>query len=225
MRILLVEDDRELSVGLSSRLNAEGYVVDCVGNLKDAIEAVIMNSYRAVLLDRRLPDGDGIALLPVLATRIPVPPVLILSALDDITDRIAGIEAGADDYLVKPFAFEELKARLLIRIRRAPDKPTLPPIRVGRIVYNLSTRDLQIDKEDIQLSRREIAVLDTLVRRAGRVVLREDIVANVYGIDDDISSNALEAHVSRLRRRLMEANAGVLLHVVRGVGYMLKVAP
>jgi DNA-binding response OmpR family regulator len=126
---------------------------------------------------------------------------------------------------VKPFAFEELKARLLIRIRRAPDKPTLPPIRVGRIVYNLSTRDLQIDKEDIQLSRREIAVLDTLVRRAGRVVLREDIVANVYGIDDDISSNALEAHVSRLRRRLMEANAGVLLHVVRGVGYMLKVAP
>jgi DNA-binding response OmpR family regulator len=225
LRILLVEDDRELSAGLSTRLNAEGYVVDCVRNLKDAIEAVIMNSYRAVLLDRRLPDGDGVALLPVLATRVPVPPALILSALDDLPDRVAGIEAGADDYLIKPFAFEELKARLLIRIQRAPDKPALPPIRIGRVVYNLLTRDVQVGEEDLQLSRRELAVLDTLVRRAGRVVLREDLEANVYGIDDDISSNALEAHVSRLRRRLMDANAGVLLHVVRGVGYMLKVAP
>lgn len=225
MRILLVEDDHELAAGLAARLGSEGYVVDRVGNLGDAIEAVISNVYRAILLDRRLPDGDCISLLPVLATRKPVPPVLILSALDDVPDRVAGIEAGADDYLVKPFAFEELRARLLTRIRRAPDRPAEAPVKVGRLSYNLATRDLQVDGVDLHLPRRELALLDTLVRRAGRVVQREHLEAEMYGIDDDIQSNALEAHVSRLRRRLLDANAGVLLHGVRGVGYMLKVAP
>jgi DNA-binding response OmpR family regulator len=164
------------------------------------------------------------SLLPVLATRKPIPPVLILTALDDLPDRVAGIEAGADDYLIKPFAFEELRARLFTRIRRAPGEAPAAPVAVGRLRYDLATRDAHIDGAPLALPRRELAVLDVLVRRAGRVVQREHLEAEVYGIDDDIQSNAMEAHVSRLRKRLVEADAGVVLHGVRGVGYMLRSA-
>lgn len=222
MRVLLVEDDRDLARGLAARLSSDGYVVDCVYCLGDAIEAVISAAYRAVLLDRRLPDGEGLSLLPVLATRQPTPPVLILSALDDAPERVAGIEAGADDYLIKPFSYEELRARLLTRIRRAPGETASPPIRIGTLSYDLSTRDLRVNGVDLHLPRRELVLLDALVRRAGRVVQREHLEAKVYGIDDDIQSNALEAHVSRLRRRLAEAGADVRIHGLRGVGYMLK---
>jgi DNA-binding response OmpR family regulator len=224
VRVLLVEDDRELAAGLAARLAGDGYVADRVGSLGDAIEAVIGAPYRAVLLDRRLPDGDGLALLPVIRTRPSPPPVLVLTALDDVPDRVAGLEAGAEDYLVKPFAYEELRARLLTRLRRTPEEAPGAPVSVGRLSYDLRTREACIDETVLTLTRRELAILDALIRRAGRVVMREHLEAQVYGFEDDIQSNALEAHVSRLRKRLAEAGAGVLLHGVRGVGYMLRAA-
>lgn len=225
MRTLLVEDDPELGPALAARLAADGFVVDLVACLGDAVEAVIGVRYRAVLLDRRLPDGDGLNLLPVLQTRPPVPPVLVLTALDDVPERVAGLEAGADDYLIKPFAYEELRARLLTRVRRAVHDAPSRPVTVGSLSYDLGSREVRVGDGPLTLPRRELAILDALLRRSGRVILREHLEAEVYGYDDEIQSNALEAHMSRLRRRLSDARAGVELHSVRGVGYMLRAAP
>lgn len=217
-----MEDDPALGPGLAGRLESDGFVVDHVRSLGEAVEAVLGARHRAVLLDRRLPDGDGMSLIPVLRTRPPVPPVLLVTALDDVPDRVAGLEAGADDYLVKPFAWEELRARLLTRLRRAPMDGPAAPVGVGGLVFDLHSREARVAGRPLPLPRRELAILDALVRRAGRVVMREHLEAEVYGYDDEIQSNALEAHVSRLRRRLADAGAGVALHAVRGVGYMLK---
>jgi DNA-binding response OmpR family regulator len=224
VRILLVEDEPELAAVTAARLAAEGYVVDRFGTLGEAIEAVLSAEYRAVLLDRRLPDGDGLSLLPVLRTRPNVPPVIVLTALDDVPERVAGLDAGAEDYLIKPYAFEELTARLRVLLRRPTQGAALPSLVVGRLHYDLAARDAQVDGTMLALPRRELAILDALIRRAGRVVMRESLEAQVYGFDDEISSNALEAHISRLRKRLADARAGVIVHGVRGVGYMLRAA-
>lgn len=223
MRILFVEDEPRLAAATASRLTSEGFVVDHLATLGDAIEAVMTTPYRLVLLDRRLPDGDGLSLLPVLRTRNAPPPVIVLTALDDIPDRVAGLDAGAEDYLIKPFAFDELLARMRVLLRRGegPSAP-LPQVTVGRLVYDLTARQPSVGGRALALPRRELAILDVLVRRAGRVVLREHLESQVYGFDDNIRSNALEAHVSRLRRRLADVNAGVIVDGIRGVGYMLR---
>lgn len=222
MRILLVEDEPELARSLVAQLTAQGFVVDHFATLGHAIEAVMGAEYRAVLLDRRLPDGDGLSLLPVLRTRASPPPAIVLTALDDVPDRVAGLDAGAEDYLIKPFALEELTARLRVLLRRNGAGSSGPNVQVGRLEYDLATRHPQIAGVSMVLPRRELAILDALLRRAGRVVMREHLEAHVYGFDEEINSNALEAHISRLRRRLAEARAGVIVHGVRGVGYMLR---
>jgi DNA-binding response OmpR family regulator len=224
VRVLLVEDEPELGATLAARLNGEGFVVDHMSSLGEAIEAVMGADYRAVLLDRRLPDGDGLSLLPVIRTRKSPPPVIVLTAMDDVPDRVAGLDAGAEDYLLKPFAYAELLARLRVLLRRSGVEALANRVTLGRLEYDLSAREPSVAGTSLVLPRRELAILETLMRRAGRVVLREHLEAQVYGFDDEISSNALEAHVSRLRRRLADARAGVILHGVRGVGYMLRVA-
>jgi len=225
MRILLVEDEPELAATTASRLTTEGFVVDQFGTLGDAIEAVMTTQYRAVLLDRRLPDGDGLSLLPVLRTRPSPPPVIVLTALDEIPDRVAGLDAGAEDYLIKPYAFDELLARLRVLFRRdgTASSWSAPNVKVGNLAYDLSAREATVDGASLALPRRELSILDVLVRRVGRVVLREHLEEQVYGFDDDIQSNALEAQISRLRKRLADAGAGVVVHGIRGVGYMLRV--
>jgi DNA-binding response OmpR family regulator len=224
LRILLVEDEPELGAALAARLKAEGFVVDLAASLGEAIEAVLGAEYRLLLLDRRLPDGDGLSLLPVLRTRPAPPPAIVLTALDDVPDRVAGLDAGAEDYLIKPFAFEELLARIRVLLRRSPGAAAPPRVIVGALEYDLAAREPRVDGTALALPRRELAILDTLMRRAGRVVMREHLESQVYGYDDEISSNALEAHISRLRKRLAEAGARVVLHGVRGVGYMLRAA-
>lgn len=224
MRLLLIEDEPELAAAIAARLTSEGFVVDAFGTLGDAIEAVMTTEYRAVLLDRRLPDGDGLSLLPVLRTRPVTPPVIVLTALDDVPDRVAGLDAGAADYLIKPFAFDELLARLRVLFRRhAGSAAADSSMTIGRLSYDLSQREPSVGGKGLNLPRRELAILDALVRRAGRVVLREHLESQVYGFEDDIRSNALEAHISRLRKRLTDAGAGVTVHGIRGVGYMLRV--
>jgi DNA-binding response OmpR family regulator len=219
-----VEDEPELGAGLAARLRAEGFVVDHVLDLGEAVEAVLGADYRLVLLDRRLPDGDGLSLLPVLRTRPASPPVIVLTALDDIPDRVAGLDAGAEDYLIKPFAIDELLARLRVLLRRESNSAPAPHVTIGSLDYDLAERVPRIEGVALALPRRELAILDTLARRAGRVVMREHLEAQVYGYDDEISSNALEAHISRLRKRLADSGARVVLHGVRGVGYMLRAA-
>lgn len=221
-RILLVEDDPSLAREIVRALEREHWSLDHVPRLADAFEAVIQRAYRVILLDRRLPDGDGIALVAAAKSR-PVPPAIIfLTARDEVADRIAGLNAGADDYLVKPFALGELLARLRAACRR-PAAGTAPePIEVGRLSYDIASREVQVAGRPLDLSRRELALLELLVRRAGRVVQRSHLDSELYGFDAEVSANALETQVSRLRRRLEEADAEVELRTVRGVGYMLR---
>lgn len=221
-RILLVEDDPGLAKEMCRSLRREGWATDHVACLVDAFEAVIQKSYRAILLDRRLPDGDGISLVAAAKSRPAPPPIIFLTARDEITDRVEGLDAGADDYLVKPFAFGELLARLRAACRRPSTGLGPPPVEVGRLSFDLSTREARIAGRPLSLPRRELALLELLMRRAGRVVQRGHLESELYGFEADVSANALETQVSRLRRRLDDVDAEVDLRTIRGVGYLLR---
>lgn len=224
MRVLLVEDEPEMATAISAALRKYDMVVDHVSTLAEAIEAMNPTVHGAVLLDRQLPDGDGLTLIPVLRGRGIDAPVIVLTAHGELADRIAGLDTGADDYLPKPFAIEELLARLRAVLRRPAHVPARV-IRVARLTFNVSHREASVDGETLDLPRRELLVLEALLNRLGRTVLRASLEEAVYSFDDEIRSNALDAHVSRLRRRLAQANAGVEIHGVRGVGYLLKATP
>jgi DNA-binding response OmpR family regulator len=220
-RILLVEDDPALAQAIVRGLERAGWGCDHVGSLAHAFEAVVQKAYRAIVLDRRLPDGDGLTLVPAARSR-PVPPaIVVLTARDGVDDRVEGLDAGADDYLVKPFAFDELLARLRAACRRH-DVAAPPVIDVGRISFDVQGREVRVAGNPLVLPRRELALLELLVRRAGRVVQRDHLDSELYGFAAEISPNALETQVSRLRRRLQDADAGVELCTIRGVGYLLR---
>jgi two-component system, OmpR family, response regulator len=221
-RILLVEDEPALAHEIVRALERDHWPVDHVASLGEAFEAVIQFPYRAILLDRRLPDGDGIGLIPAAKSRASPPSIIFLTARDDISDRVEGLDAGADDYLVKPFALEELLARLRAACRRPGQAVRPAAIQVARLSFDPDTREVRAGGRAIALPRRELALLELLVARAGRVIQRERLESELYGLDVEVSANALETLVSRLRRRLEEEDAGVELRTVRGVGYMLQ---
>ncbi|WP_082144007.1 response regulator transcription factor [Nitratireductor soli] len=221
MRILLVEDEPEMAVALSAALKGHDMVVDHVPTLAQAEEAISADVHRAVLLDRQLPDGDGLVLIPKLRARAVGIPIIVLTARGELVDRVAGLDHGADDYLAKPFAVDELVARLRAVLRR-PAGMQCDLLRVGRLAFDLAHREASVEGRPFQLPRRELLVLETLLRRIGRTVLRSSLEEAVYSFDDEIQSNALDTHVSRLRRKLTEAQAGVEIHNIRGVGYLLK---
>jgi DNA-binding response OmpR family regulator len=221
MRILLVEDEAELATALRAALTRRGFVVDWVPDLAQAQDAIRDPGLRAVLLDRRLPDGDGLALLAPLRALPDPPPVIVLTARGQTAERVQGLDAGADDYLAKPFELDELLARLRVVTRRRPG--AVPePLLLGALRFDPVHREAWVEGTPLHLPRRELALLDLLLRRAGRVVLREAIEAAIFGFDDAPSSNTVDSHVSRLRRRLAEAGAGVTIHALRGVGYMAR---
>ncbi len=221
MRILLVEDEAEMAAALAAALKGYDMVVDHVPTLAEAEEAISSDVHGAVLLDRQLPDGDGLSLIPKLRARAEGVPIIVLTARGDLADRITGLDSGADDYLAKPFAVEELLARLRAVLRR-PASLQLDIIRAGRVAFDCSHREASIDGQPFDLPRRELLVLEALIRRMGRTVLRSALEEAVYNFDDAVQSNALDTHVSRLRRKLGEADAGVEIHRIRGVGYLLK---
>lgn len=221
MRVLLVEDEAEMVAALSSALRRYDMVVDHVPTLAEAEEAISADVHRAVLLDRQLPDGDGLTLIPKIRARADGVPIIVLTARGELADRIAGLDGGADDYLAKPFAIEELLARLRAVLRRPADmQPDI--VRTGRLAFDFSHREASIDGRPFELPRRELLVLEALLRRLGRTVLRTALEEAVYNFDDAVQSNALDTHISRLRRKLADANAGVEIHGIRGVGYLLK---
>lgn len=224
MRILLVEDELEFAATVRVALEREKYVVDHVDRLALAREACRMHAYDLVLLDRTLPDGDGLSLLPSLRAAHPGLPVIVLSARGDIIDRVAGLDEGADDYLVKPFALEELFARIRA-VRRRPAELGLDEIHVGALVFDVANDEASVAGVRLDLARRELRVLATLVKRRGRTVLRESLEQGVYGFDDAIQSNTLDSHISRLRRKLAAADAGIEIHAIKGVGYLLQARP
>ncbi|MGJ3647732.1 response regulator [Sphingomonas sp. GlSt437] len=220
MKILIIEDEAEMAGLVARAVGDAGFAVDCVGSLEEAAAAMALARYSAILLDRRLPDGEGLTLIDALRRAQPRASILIISAYDAVPEKVLGLDRGADDYLAKPFEMAELLARLRAALRR-PGGETPPPIRCGRLSFDLNSREVWADGVQLILKRRELALIESLIRRAGRVIQRASLIDEVYGFDDEISSNTLDSHISRLRAKLAEANAGVAIHPVRGVGYIL----
>jgi two-component system, OmpR family, response regulator len=221
MRILLIEDEAELASAIESALGKRNIAVDCVPSLSEARYAIRECQYKVVLLDRFLPDGDGLSVIPDLRAAAPGIPVIILTAAGEIAARVEGLEAGADDYLAKPFSMDELTARLRALARRAPAMQT-QKVTVGALEIDLVSLTATVRGEDLGLRRRELLALQALVERAGKTVQRDQLIARVYGLDEDIQSNALDAHISRLRSKLALSGAGVEIRPVRGIGYLLS---
>ncbi len=221
MKILLVEDDPDLAAMTERVLARHNYVVDIAENLAIARSAVQDNSYSLVLLDRRLPDGDGTELIEFMRRKSLPTRFLVLSALGKLNQRVEGLELGADDYIVKPFEEDELIARI-----RAAERRPLPElskvVEAGNLSFHCNERNFFVSGEPLILPRREMTVLECLVRGAGRVVTREHLEAEMYGYDDEIQSNSLDAHVSRLRKQLAQRRATVKIDNIRGVGYVLS---
>ncbi|PWK68501.1 response regulator transcription factor [Aminobacter sp. AP02] len=221
MRILLVEDEPELASAMRTALRRYDMVVDHATSLLEAGDFAASESYDAILLDRQLPDGDGLTLVPKLRARGNATPVLVLTARSDTSDKVDGLDMGADDYLAKPFAFEELLARLRALLRRPANVQT-QVIHAGDLAFDFGHREVLVRGEPMALPRRELLVLEALLRRTGRMVQRSSLMEAVFGLDDEIQSNALDTHVSRLRRKLAEADGKVEINGVRGVGYLLR---
>ncbi|OAE48874.1 response regulator transcription factor [Agrobacterium tumefaciens] len=221
MRVLIVKDETEFANALRVALERERFVVDQADCISMAQEAAMSGSYDLVLLDRTLPDGDGLSLLPVLRETHAGLPVIVLSARGEVTDRIAGLDNGADDYLIKPFDVDEMFARIRA-VRRRPADLASEEIHVGALVFDVTNDEASVGGVRLDLTRRELRVLASLVRRRGRTVLREALEQAVFGFDDEVQSNTLDSHISRLRRKLAEANAGIEIHAIKGVGYLLK---
>jgi two-component system OmpR family response regulator len=221
MRLLLVEDEPDMAALLRNALARHDFITDCVPSIELAIEAIETVAHDLVILDRQLKDGDGASLISHIRKRRPHTPIVVLSAKGSITDRIEGLNLGADDYLAKPFNVDELVARLRAVLRR-PSQVETAPLAMGNVSLDLSHGEVFVDGGKVDLPRREYLVLESLMRRSGRTVRRALLEEEVYGSDDEIQSNSLEAHISRLRRKLADAGSTVEIHPVRGVGYLLK---
>lgn len=221
MRILLVEDEAELAGTLRSVLERERFVVDHADRLATAREAAALAFFDLALLDRTLPDGEGLSLVPDLRARNPGLPIIVLSARGEVSDRVDGLDEGADDYLPKPFSLDEMLARIRA-LRRRPADLAAEEVRAGALVFDLSNDEAAVAGVRLELPRRELRVLAALIKRRGRTVLRETLEQAVFGFDDEVQSNTLDSHVSRLRRKLGDARAGIEIHAIRGVGYLLR---
>ena len=221
MHVLLVEDDAVLADGLSRILQSHAMVVDVVGNGTQADDMLQRTEVAVVVLDIGLPGIDGFEVVRRLRARASNVPVLLLTARDAIEDRVRGLELGADDYLVKPFATAELVARIRALARRNSPKPA--QLTLGRLVLDTFTRRASVDERSIELSVREWAVLEYLLQHGGRVVSKQQIIDAILPWGDDLTLNAVEVYISRLRLKI--ADAGVTIRTIRGFGYMLEQQP
>jgi DNA-binding response OmpR family regulator len=220
MRLLVVEDNEELAGLLAKGLDAAGFEADRVTTSVEARAALSTTRYVAVVLDLGLPDGDGLAILREIRGRNDPIPVVVLTARAGVRDRVNGLRSGADDYLVKPFAFEELVARVEAVLRR-PGQLLGSPLRVGNLVFDTESRQVFINEQPQTLSAREVAVLELLMRRHGRVVTKKLVEDQLFGLAGEVASNAVEVYVHRLRKQLAEHGARVQIHTMRGLGYLI----
>lgn len=217
MRILLIEDDVPLAQALVGFLKARGFVCECAGSLAEARALLPAAHWAAVLLDWELPDGEGLSLLPTLRRTLPDSPVLMLTARDQITDRIRGLDAGADDYLVKPFDPEELLARLRAVERRRSGVGSAV-LELPGLVIDLGRTRVTVQGQPIELTAKEWALLRMLALRPDRIHTKESLQDALYGLDADTSSNTLEVFISTLRRKIGRDR----IQTLRGLGYKLN---
>ena len=217
MRILLVEDDTALADAVCSYLLAKAFVVDVAPSLADARGALLSVQYAAVLLDLHLGDGDGLSLLPQIRALPERPIVIVLTARDQVTDRIRGLDAGADDYLIKPYDPAELLARLRAVERRRSASST-PVLKLGTLEIDLARDMVRKDGATITLTQKEWALLRVMATRPERIHTRENLADALYGFGDEADSNTLEVFISRLRRKLGRSH----IQTLRGLGYRLS---
>jgi len=219
MRILLVEDDRMLGDGLQAGLTQAGYAVDWLRDGEAAVAALSTETFAAVVLDLGLPKRDGLSVLQWLRGRHDATPVLILTARDQLEDKVRGLDLGADDYVLKPFDLDEIAARLRALVRRAHGRPE-PVLTHGEIELNPAARTVTRAGRAVELTPREFDLLQVLLQNADRVLTRRTLEEQLYTWNDAVDSNALEVHIHHLRRKL----GNELIRTVRGVGYMMTAA-
>jgi heavy metal response regulator len=219
MRILVVEDESRIADFLSRGLVSAGYAVDVAATGGSAIDMIHSTDYDLVILDLGLPDVDGLTVLQKIRNRKVSPPVLILSARDAVDDRVKGLEGGADDYLVKPFAFVELLARVRVLLRRG--QPTPEKLQVGDLSLDCIRRKVSRDGENIELAPKEFSILEYLMRNRGRPLSRTMIVEHVWDMDYDGLTNIVDVYIRHLRSKIDDKWPQKMIQTVRGIGYML----
>jgi DNA-binding response OmpR family regulator len=221
MRILIVEDEKDLRILLKKRLTQSGYGVDTAGDGLEASYYLEATTYDVVILDWMLPKLDGISLLKKLRRQKESPPVLLLTAKDSIENRVEGLDAGADDYLIKPFAFEELLARLRVLVRRQTDIQC-NTISVADLIVNFSTRKVIRGGKQIILSGREFAILEYMLHNKGIILSRDKIEQHIWSYDFEGASNVVNVYIRYLRQKIDDGFEQKLIHTVRGSGYVLQ---
>lgn len=224
MRLLLVEDNPQLAQLVQDGLCAQGFVIDRCGSLQEAIATRAAATYDLILLDLGLPDGDGMNLVRKLRQANDSIPILILTARGGLNDRLIGLDGGADDYLVKPFEIAELAARCRALLRR-PGASLGVVLQLGNVALDTTTRTVTVNEQRVDVPPREVALLEQLLRRAEQVVRRNQLEESLYSFGEDVTPNALESAVSRLRRRLASADANVIVRTAHGIGYALFQEP
>ena len=219
MRLLFIEDNQRLSQAVAESLRAQGFAVDTAVSASEGLRVWRAADYDAVLIDLMLPDGTGLSVLKVMRDRGNMTPVLILTALGAVEDRVRGLDCGADDYLVKPFAMQELIARLRALLRR-PGAALGRTLTLGSVKLDTSARTATVAEAQLDLTRSELIVLEALLRNQGRVLSKERLAECLYDFEQERSANSVETQVHRLRRKLAAAGADVSLRTLRGLGYL-----
>jgi len=225
VHILLIEDDTEAARFLINGLRESGYTVDHAADGREGLFRITEGSYDLVVTDRMLPHLDGLAIIQLMRQKGIATPVLVLSALGTVDDRIRGLKAGGDDYLTKPFAFAELLARIEALMRRTSGVPDATRLKVGDLDLDLLARRVTRGGREIELTARELKLLEFLMRRAGQVVTRTMLLEGVWDLHFDPQSNLIDVHISRLRQAIDRGAERPLIHTVRGSGYVLRLDP
>lgn len=222
MRLLIIEDEKKIALALKKGLEQESYAVDVAFDGKEGLGQAMTIDYDLLVLDRMLPEVDGIRICQALRDQKKIVPIIMLTAKDAVRDRVAGLQAGADDYLVKPFAFEELLARIQALLRR-PSVIQEPILQVGDLILSRTTFGVMRDREPVMLSRKEFALLEYLMKNSDRIVTKDMIISHVWDYDADILPNTVEVYIGYLRKKIDRAypNKPQLVRTIRGFGYRL----
>ncbi|MCC5981572.1 MAG: response regulator transcription factor [Oceanicaulis sp.] len=222
MRVLIMEDDKQVAAFMSRGLKEAGHVCDCAHDGEDGLEMARNSQYDVLVVDRMMPRRDGLSVIETLRGDGLATPILILSALGEVDDRVDGLKSGADDYLVKPYAFAELLARIEVLARRRDPGSVQTQLTVGDLEMDLLARTVKRGGEDVLLQPREFRLLEFLMRHAGQVVTRTMLLEKVWDYHFDPQTNVIDVHISRLRSKIDKPFGTTMLHTVRGAGYRLQ---
>ncbi len=222
MKVLLIEDDAQTASYVARGLRELGHVVDALGDGRDGLVQALGTGYDVLIVDRMLPGLDGLSVVKAIRAAGMQVPILFLSAMGSVNDRVQGLDCGADDYLGKPFSFVELRARLNALLRRAPFNELPVLLSVGSLQLNRLDRSVQRDTRVVELQPREFSLLETLMLHAGQIVTRTMLLEKIWDMHFDPQTNIVESHISRLRAKISVADEPQLIHTVRGAGYLIR---